>query len=72
MIEVLVYKTNVDSKKSATYLKPFLDDLLTGSKWNFDLEDCDKVLRVENDGSISKKIIALLKEKGFLCEELEN
>ena len=71
MMEVLVYKTNVTSKASVNKLKPFLDGLLTGSNWNFDLEDCDYILRVESEDRISQKIISLLKGKGFFCEELE-
>jgi hypothetical protein len=37
---------------------------------NFDLEDCDKVLRVEGIEINNGKIISLLNEKGFHCEEL--
>ncbi len=70
-MKVFVYKTNVSSKNFVERLKPSLDQLLSNSKWNFDLEDCDNILRVESDAFISKKIINLLKEKGFLCVELE-
>jgi len=37
---------------------------------NFDLDDCDKILRIESENEISKKIIALLSNKGLICEEL--
>ena len=70
-MKVLVYKTNVTSEASVKKLKPFLSDLLIGSKWNFDLEDCDNILRVEIKECISQKIVSLLKGKGFLCEEFE-
>ncbi|NMH87760.1 hypothetical protein HHX25_09610 [Flavivirga sp. Y03] len=72
MTDVLVFKTNVFNKNSVESLKPFLDELLVNLKWNFDLEDCDKILRVESERSISRKIVRLLKEKGFSCIELKS
>ncbi len=68
---ILVYKTTVSNEHIVYNLKPYLDKLLSHSKWNFDLEDCDKILRVETKYPISQNIIDLLIEKGFLCEELE-
>ena len=38
--------------------------------WNFDLEDCDKILRIDSPTEITETIIKLLQEKGFKCEEL--
>lgn len=40
------------------------------SSWNFDLEDCDKILRVDSQNEISEKIINLLSDSSFNCEEL--
>jgi hypothetical protein len=37
---------------------------------NFDLGDCDKILRIESENEISIKVIALLHNKGLICEEL--
>lgn len=70
MTEILVFKTNVNDKKSVKKLKPLLDNLLTNSKWSFDLEDCDKVLRIETFAEISDLVITLLVKNGFSCEEL--
>ena len=39
-------------------------------KINFDLSDCDKVLRVEGDNVKSLRIMILVKEYGFNCELL--
>lgn len=46
MIEV--FKTNISTKKEANYFIQVLKDALPGYQINFDLEDCDKILRVEN------------------------
>jgi len=67
---VLVFKTNVKSKRSIKKLEPLLDTLLFHSKWNFDMKDCDKILRVEGKEIVSSQIAALLAENGFYCEEL--
>ncbi len=43
---ILVFKTSVTNQKDVLRLVPFLDELLPPSAWNFDLEDCDKILRI--------------------------
>ncbi len=54
-------------------LKPLLDRLIqTDEKWNFDLEDCDHILRVETWSVLASTIIAVIENAGFRCEELED
>ena len=67
-IKVLVFKTSVRHKYHVDILAPELKDY---GKWNFDLDDCDKILRVENDQVSGKAITAILEKYGFKCEELE-
>jgi NurA-like 5'-3' nuclease len=68
---VFVFKTSVKTKMQAKRLKPHLDKMLTTNNWNFDLEDIDKVLRVESEENIELKIIDLLRHHNHNCEELE-
>lgn len=68
--EVFIFKTNVKNKKLIKKLSPLLDRHLLITKWNLDLEDCDKILRVEASSEIAAEIISLLQNKGFECEEL--
>ncbi len=65
---VLVFKTSVNYKKQIKLLAESLDQI---GNWNFDLEDCDHILRVETTINRKNKIIALLQEHGLKCEELE-
>lgn len=44
--------------------------LFPGSRVNFDLEDCDRVLRVEGEDICRLKIAQLLKLNGYRCQEL--
>ena len=71
MRTVLVFKTSVEKKKEVIKLRPFLDQLINSSgRWNFDLEDCDNILRVETPAISSGLVISTLEDKGYLCEEL--
>lgn len=67
---VLVFKTNVNSSSKVKRVAPKLNKLFPDSKWNFDLEDCDRILRFESDNDIKKEIIILMKILGFDCEAL--
>ncbi|MEZ4969788.1 MAG: hypothetical protein R2814_09070 [Flavobacteriaceae bacterium] len=52
-------------------LKPDLNRLIANNGcWNFDLEDCDNILRVETHMVPAISITNLLNGHGFLCEEL--
>ena len=47
-----------------------LSETFPSFKINFDLSDCDKVLRVEGDNMDTSRIMVLVKEYGFKCELL--
>jgi hypothetical protein len=67
---IYVFKTSVSRKVQAEKLKPHIDKILPEAKWNFDLEDCDKILRIDSDENIAPEIISLLNDHKFYCEEL--
>ena len=68
---VEVFKTDVHKAGQARNLVSLLRRHFPGSKINFDLEDCDKILRVEGFNFKVEKIIVLVRQKGFDCEVLE-
>ncbi|MDP2686284.1 MAG: hypothetical protein Q8O62_03625 [Aequorivita sp.] len=71
MNTVLVFKTSVSGNADVKQLKPLLNGLTqSNDSWNFDLEDCDNILRVETRAVQSEKITRLLQRQGFHCEEL--
>jgi hypothetical protein len=45
-----------------------LNGLLPNSSWNFDLEDCDNILRIDSETEIMESI---LNNGTFDCTELE-
>lgn len=68
---IFVFKTSVRTKMQAKELKPHVDKILPNAKWNFDLEDVDKILRVDSEENIVLKIINLLRRHNYSCEELK-
>ena len=71
-VEVLVFKTSVQHTAEVEMLRHALDQVLNGSdQWNFDLEDHDRILRVESGTDARERIMELLAGLGFACDELE-
>lgn len=69
---VEVFKTDVQKKAQSKMLLCMLSEAFPSFKINFDLSDCDKVLRVEGDDRMEAlRIMILVKEYGFTCEILE-
>ena len=68
---VEVFKTNVQKKTQSKMLLCILFEAFPSFKINFDLSDCDKVLRVEGDNMEALRIMMLVKEYGFVCEVLD-
>lgn len=69
-MEVLVFSTSVQSREQVSNLAPFIDSLAGKNRWNFALDDCDKILRIVSDQVRPDAAIDLLNECGFTCQEL--
>ncbi|MEH6764708.1 MAG: hypothetical protein V7655_09435 [Aequorivita antarctica] len=71
MHTVLVFKTSVCGNDDVKQLRPLLNKLThKNGNWNFDLEDCDNILRVETQLLKPQNIATTLQNQGFYCEEL--
>lgn len=68
---IFVFKTSVSTQKQAKQLKPHIDQLLVNGKWNFDLKDRDKVLRIDSEENLVLQVKALLNSHDIFCEELD-
>ncbi|MBO9703025.1 MAG: hypothetical protein J7604_22615 [Sporocytophaga sp.] len=69
---VLVFKTD---KKVLTYQEMVQEALMDYKdiiKWNVDMDDQDKVLRIECDSLSAEEIILKMKQAEFFCEELKD
>ena len=52
-------------------LAPRLNELAGAGQWNFDLDDCDRILRVTAIVS-PLEVVGLLASYGIACAELED
>ena len=69
-MQVLVLKTNIRYKKHLKEVAPLLDSQQNIFRWNVDLQDRDKVLRIESAALPINDVIQLIQNAGFHCEEL--
>lgn len=69
---VEVFKTNVSDPEHAIMLVYRIESAFANYTANFDLEDCDKILRVEtSDSRVDvSMLVAILKDLGFDAEVL--
>jgi hypothetical protein len=68
---VEVFKTNVQRISQAKKIVALLLEHFPDNRINFDLHDCDKVLRIEGKNFEVQHIIMLVNENGFICNVLE-
>lgn len=71
---VEVFKTNVEDNIQATWIIHRIHKMFTDYTANFDLEDCDNILRVKclHASIQSKCIIDLVHELGYHAEILHD
>lgn len=67
---IKVYKTNVKNSDMADFITEQLLKRYPGFAINFDLMDCDNVLRVEGQSFQRDDIILFLNKIGYNCEEM--
>jgi hypothetical protein len=67
---VLVFRTNINNNRQVRSIATMLDDCPDILKWNVDLADIDKVLRIEATHAQCEPMIALVVRAGYACEEL--
>lgn len=70
---VKVFKTDVQDQRVAGHIVLFLQRFFSYYRINFDLDDCDKVLRIESQQEpVEEAEIQLLLAKcGHYCEPLQ-
>ena len=69
-MDVLIFTTSVNKPEDVQQVQPILTSVQAIEQWNFDLEDCDNILRVVSHDLPPRYIESLLHNAGFLCTEL--
>jgi hypothetical protein len=70
-MQIEVFKTNVKTQKNADRVINLIKRRLPVDKINFDLADCDKILRVEAKEIQVQPILNLVLDSGFTCIPLD-
>jgi hypothetical protein len=68
---VEIFKTDVRKKNKARNILSMLEKEFPQLKINFDLSDCDNILRVEGKKISVEEIISLMEKQKYLCELLQ-
>lgn len=71
---VEIFKTNVKNKKQAGKVLKALSTSLPAYFFNFDLDDCDRILRVKSSGPAIETIaiIRIVKDQQFEISAFED
>lgn len=67
---ILIFRTNINTFEQMKQLDAVLSGQSGIRKWNVDMEDCDKVLRIETSLLHVENVIDFLKPHDIHCEEL--
>lgn len=68
---VEIFKTDLQTKEQSQEVLKILLNKFPKFQINFDLEDCDKILRVQGKQIEPNEITNLLNKNGYKCELLE-
>ena len=70
-MELLIFRTDIKTKKKVKSIKPIFNSHTDILKWSIDLEDIDNVLRIEATKNLSEEdIMGLVKVEGFYIKTL--
>jgi hypothetical protein len=69
-ISIEIFRTNIKDKEVAFSVLLELSKHFPGAKVNFDLDDCDNILRIEGADLNINKVIDSMTNLGYLCEVL--
>lgn len=70
-MKVLVFKSGINSESEIEMVAKVLEENSGIHRWSVDLEDIDKILRIESVDELSEwEVVGMVKSAGIECEEL--
>ncbi len=70
-MQVLIFRTNIDSEGRLRHISPLFINHPKVSEWSVDIEDCDHVLRIVCSKNLNEgHIIYMINFCGYRCELL--
>ncbi|SFC78490.1 hypothetical protein SAMN05421747_12611 [Parapedobacter composti] len=67
---VEIFTTDVSDSRQAEVLLKSLKPIAADGRVTFDLEDIDKIMRIESQGGVAEQVIRILDEDGYSCKLL--
>ncbi len=71
-MNILVFKTNLADQKHVRKLFPVMKKIDGIMRWNVDLEDEEKILRIVTESLSPSAVETALQGAGYYCEELSD
>lgn len=68
---VEVFTTDIDNEREAAIIAALLSMQFPNCRITFDLEDREKVLRIEGQNVVPDKVISLVRQNGYDCNVME-
>ncbi len=68
--EILVFKTSLQTPVEVRFISQMLNDIPGIREWIVDLDDWEKILRIETDSVMPNDIITVLRKAGIHCKVL--
>jgi hypothetical protein len=69
-MNIEIYKTNIKTREEASFITALLQFVISDCIMNFDLEDCDHILRIETNRDIKEMVYRVFNKQGFYCQQL--
>ena len=69
--DILIFRTSITTEQDIERIETLFVQYFHIHKWSVDLEDWEKVLRIESKGITTNNIIDLLHTIGIIASELE-
>lgn len=69
-MEVLIFATNINHSADIIRISAALNSVEAIIRWTVDLDDCDKVLRIEAAYNITEQIESIITRAGYTCTRM--
>lgn len=64
------YKTDVKTKEDASFIVVLLQFVISDCLMNFEVENCDHILKIETNREIKEMVYGVFNKQGFYCQKL--
>ena len=71
MNQIVIFRRSVNAQKHVQQVAALFNSIKLIKQWSFDLDDCDRILRVVSLNVQPETIENLLRTEGIYCEHME-